>query len=272
MNKNNLKKIMALGLTEMEATIYIFLLSNAPATGYKIAKGINKPTANTYKSIELLLQKGVLLLDYDNKKTYTAVPYPDFLSRIKKEFLSNISDVETIFATKSTAQIENRIFSMFTVPQIVETCLSMINRAKHTVFLDVYPNLIDIIVPPLKNAIKNGVEVYIKTYTDIEIKGADIVIDYRGIKTNVNWPGTQINLVIDSQELVLACYDDMQVYSAIWSNNPFLTMIQAHGLLMEIIIDKAIHTEIDNKNLNVKELTEHYKKKAYKNIDLEKIY
>ncbi|MFC1784930.1 TrmB family transcriptional regulator [Candidatus Neomarinimicrobiota bacterium] len=271
MNKNNLKKVMALGLTEMEAKIYIFLLSNTPATGYKISKGINKPTANTYKSIELLLQKGLLILDNDKKKMYTAVPYPDFLSRIKKEFLNNITDVETILAAKSTVQVENRIFSMFSVPQIVETCLSMINRAKHTIFLDIYPSPIDLILPPLKNAINKGVDVYLKTYTDIELKGAEIVIDYRGIKTDVIWPGIQINLIVDGQELLLACFDDAQVYNAIWSKNPYLSIIQSYGILMEIIIDKAINAEAENKIPNLKELSEHYRKKAFKNIDLRSI-
>ena len=46
-----------LGFTELESRIYIFLLEESPATGYRIAQAIEKPVANTYKAIELLYYK-----------------------------------------------------------------------------------------------------------------------------------------------------------------------------------------------------------------------
>ena len=56
MNNSNelLTLLREIGLSELEATIYIWLLENKRSTGYKIAMQIGKPVANTYKALKSL--------------------------------------------------------------------------------------------------------------------------------------------------------------------------------------------------------------------------
>ena len=47
-----------LGLTTLEAQIYVFLLQHSPATGYKIAKAIGRSFPSTYKALASLDSAG----------------------------------------------------------------------------------------------------------------------------------------------------------------------------------------------------------------------
>ena len=57
------ESLKQLGLNNLEAEVYIHLLTNYPMTAYKVGKGINKPTANVYKAIESLSKKGAVIID-----------------------------------------------------------------------------------------------------------------------------------------------------------------------------------------------------------------
>lgn len=47
-----------LGLNQLEAEVYAFLLPNEPMTAYAIGTALGKPTANVYKAIEHLARLG----------------------------------------------------------------------------------------------------------------------------------------------------------------------------------------------------------------------
>lgn len=49
--------LMPLGFTETEALAYCELQRAGPSTGYRIAQGIGKAQANTYKALSTLVQK-----------------------------------------------------------------------------------------------------------------------------------------------------------------------------------------------------------------------
>ena len=55
--------IREFGFTALEAEIYVYLLQESPATGYKIAKGIGRSFTNVYKAISALRSKGAILVD-----------------------------------------------------------------------------------------------------------------------------------------------------------------------------------------------------------------
>ena len=63
MAKDAAKLLVEFGFTDLEAEIYLFLLGSSPTTGYRVAKGIRKPAANTYKALQTLATKGAILVE-----------------------------------------------------------------------------------------------------------------------------------------------------------------------------------------------------------------
>lgn len=81
-----MESLIALGFSGIEAAIYVHLLENSPATGYQIAKGIEKPNANTYQALDSMVQQGFLLVDGGQVKD-RLLDVPDRLSYNNEEDL-----------------------------------------------------------------------------------------------------------------------------------------------------------------------------------------
>ena len=75
-----------MGLTVLEAEIYTHLLKDSPLTGYGVAKALGKPTANVYKAIESLADKGAVVVDDGGTRVCRPVEVKDFLSRLERDF------------------------------------------------------------------------------------------------------------------------------------------------------------------------------------------
>jgi sugar-specific transcriptional regulator TrmB len=74
------------GFTALESEIYAFLLTENPASGYRIAQALRKPAANVYKGIETLEQKGAIALQSGSKKTYIPTDPTKLIARLEKDF------------------------------------------------------------------------------------------------------------------------------------------------------------------------------------------
>ena len=76
--------LVALGFTDLEATVYARLVAEGPATGYRIAQATGKPVANTYKAIESLERKGAALVEDGPTRIVRAVPPERVLDDLAK--------------------------------------------------------------------------------------------------------------------------------------------------------------------------------------------
>src|SRR6185369_9415584 len=78
--------LVPFGFTELESAAYTFLLRESPATGYRVAQGIGRAVANTYKAIESLRLKGAVMIEQAEGKLIRAVPPDELLGSLEAEF------------------------------------------------------------------------------------------------------------------------------------------------------------------------------------------
>ena len=76
--------LVALGFTDLEATVYAHLVTKGEATGYRIAQETGKPVANTYKAIESLERKGAALVEDGATRVVRAVEPERVLDALAK--------------------------------------------------------------------------------------------------------------------------------------------------------------------------------------------
>lgn len=219
--------LVDLGLTRLEAEVYVFLLSESPATGYRIASGLGKPAANTYKAIESLASKGAIVVDEGKSRLCRAVSPAELLARLERDF-----DAQKRRALKSLSvvrglQADDRVYQLKSSEQVLERCRQMLSEAEQVVLADLFPAALEELRDDLRAATARGLSVAVKVYEPVELPGIDVSVDPDGPETLVRWPGTWLNLVTDGAQHLLSFFsaDGKRVHQAVWSGSAYLSWV-----------------------------------------------
>jgi HTH-type transcriptional regulator, sugar sensing transcriptional regulator len=237
-----MESLVGLGFTRLEAAVYVFLLKHGPATGYQVAKSINKPNSNTYQALEALALRGFLEVEEGKRRLFRAVPYREVLGQLEATFQERRDAAARDLASIPPARSDYQVYTIRTVSQSLERCRAMLSEARTKVLIDVFPGIVHHIRDDLAACAARGVDVTAKVYEKIEIPGARIVIDSRGNDVPQNWGIQWLNLIVDGKEHMYACLDatGRRVIHAIWNQGPYLAFLFHSGLLAEIVVDSIL--------------------------------
>jgi hypothetical protein len=217
------------------------LLKESPATGYRISHAIGKPTANTYKAIAVLAQRGAIVVDDAQNRLCRAVPPSELLDRIDRDFGTRRKQAEAQLAKIRPASNDDRVYQLGDVDQVLERARNMLAQAKSIAMVDAFPKIFAQIAPDLEAAAKRGVTVAVRAYEPAKLKGVAVLVAHDAARLLGTWPGEQLNLVVDAEQFMLALLtkDAANIHQAIWSNSTFLSCLQHNGLASELILTEA---------------------------------
>lgn len=260
----NIESLKQLGLNQLEAEVYLHLLSNNQITAYKVGKSINKPTANVYKAIDSLSKKGAVIIESNKSKHCKAVPPNEFLSHYEKNILNRTKKLKTSLNNLEEENYDEKTYSIESVHLVFERFRTMLKKARVVVVIDAFPKALDEVIEAIKEAIKRGVTVYIQVYEPIIIPGADIATSKIGEKAMEHWQSQQLNAIIDGEEYLVALMNNSltDVIQASWSNNYFMACSLHAGRMHEQTILK-ISSKINNCENFEKEVIELINKQQY---------
>lgn len=235
--KESIKILKTLGFNELEATAYTFLVENSPVTAYRVAQGIGKPVANTYKAVESLKEKGAILVDETGSKLCRAIPPAELLQKMENRFRRQQQKAQKVLSRLRAIEGDDGIYSLTTPDEVFNTCEAMLNRAEEIVLIDAFPQLLEQIKNQLETVAGRGVHVVAQSYIPMEIKGIDFVISNEADFVSARWQGQWLCLVIDGAEYLFAYLsaDGKYVHQAIWSASSFLAWLQ-HGNLVDAML------------------------------------
>jgi sugar-specific transcriptional regulator TrmB len=106
--------LMAVGLTENEANIYLVLLRNGPLTASAISSKTNLHRSYTYEALERLIEKGFAGYSLkDGKKSFQAAPPESILeiARLKFEAMEKIMPQLKKIKGKPSVKAEVEVYS-----------------------------------------------------------------------------------------------------------------------------------------------------------------
>jgi len=209
-----------LGLNQLEAEVYAFLLPSKPMTGYAIGTALGKPTANVYKAIERLARLGAVLVEEGENRVCRAVPAREFLRHVDREFQGRRKHAEKLLSALHRDTFDERVYRVDSVAEVLERSREMLARARTVAIVDAFPRALAEIVPP------------------IEIAGADVVIVPDGEASLRAWRSEQLNLVVDAKEHLVALLGAEldEVHQAVWSQNVYLSCVHHSGRMNEITL------------------------------------
>lgn len=248
---NPIESLVALGFTELEATVYTYLVGNSPATGYRVAHDIGKPIANTYKAIKSLHQKGAAMVDTSGEnRQVRAVAPEELLDQLGRAFHDRYEAATRAFRDLGAPERDIGVYTLANVNQVISRAREMLRDAEKIALCDLFPRALEEVRDQLEEAAARGVTVVAKTYQPTQLQNVELVVSPRGGEVREEWPGTWMNLVIDERELLLALLDKNAkgVRQAVWSGSPFLSVVYHIAFSWEITgsrVERALQSNGD---------------------------
>ena len=244
--------IALLGFTELEATIYAWLVQHSPATGYKVARAVGKPIANTYKAIEALQRKGAVLVDETGNRMVRAVPPEDLLEQVERDFQQRHREARSALSRIDIPKPspDAGVYALTSSEQVYDRCRKMLAKAKAVALIDVYPGPLAILKPAIQACAKRGVNVAAQVYETATIAGVETVVHGQVDTVLEKWDGHWINCVIDGAELLIAflAQDGETVNQAIWSRSPFLCTVFGSALGAELLASRLQRLVLEHRS------------------------
>jgi DNA-binding MarR family transcriptional regulator len=233
--ERSVEVLRELGLNQLEAEVYAYLLPRDPITAYRIAQDLGRPTANVYKAVESLARAGAVLVEEGASRRCRAVPAPEFLRNREQAFVQQSREAEEVLAALQNDSFDERVYRVESVSEVVRRARAMIERSTRVAVVDAFPKALAQLRDALESAAARGVRVSVEAYAPVTIAGCDVTLVPQGDLTLDAWRSEQLNLVIDGREVLLALLsaDLTQVHQALWSRSVYLSCILHAGMLSE---------------------------------------
>lgn len=254
-----------MGLSDLEANVYIWLLENKRSTGYKIAVQISKPVANTYKALKSLEKKGAVVCDSSSNKTYfDTIPVEEFLNKIEKEFIKQRKKIINEVKKLDVQQEPIGIYELQSQELVFEKAIGMINTAENTLLIDCFPAPMKIIKEHFTEKRSKDVSIYVKIYSDEnidnvhQIKAANTELPYTELE------GQWLIVLKDTVESLIAFFnkDGTELNHCVWIKDPFISFVLFNGSAHEFnfteVYEKVYNNE-DNKIEKIKSIVNNYR-------------
>lgn len=230
--------LVELGFTQLEASVYAYLVESAPATGYRIAREIGKPVANTYKAVESLHQKGAVLIEETGEnRLCRAVPAGELLDRLAHGFRARHGRAAEALASLQPAAGDEGLYALTSVEQVYQRARAMLARAREVVLVDLFPEPARLLAGDLEAAAARGAAVAVRLYEPAELRGVRSVVTPDGHRVMARWPGQWLNLVSDGAEFLLSFLsgNGEGVQQAVWSRSCYLAWVYHSAFQWEIL-------------------------------------
>ena len=253
--KNKLADLLGeMGLSNLEATIYIWLLENKRSTGYKIATKIGKPVANTYKALKSLERKGAVVSDNTSGTLfYDTVPVEQYLNTIENEFSKKKTQIIQEVDKLDVTQEPVGIYELKSGELVYEKALNMIKTAEHNLLIDCFPVPLTKIKSHILKRKNDSTDIYLKHYADEVIEGihtikkteSDIVLD--------ELQGQWMIIIKDAAEILIAFFDRSgeEMIHSVWIQDAFISLVHFSGSIIECALSEILAKVYDDPNATI---------------------
>ncbi len=219
----------SLGLTHIEALSYAFLAGTAPTTGYKVARGIGKPTANVYRALESLARKGLVVQDRGTPPAYRALSPDDMLARLEREFLERKTRAANELSALEPAADDEKLYALKTHEQVTARAHLLLAAARRIVLMEAAAASLAGLGAAVDDARSRGVRVVIVTDHAPAVPHDDTIVSERRAVGATR-------MVADARDSLVSALpnDSGGVREAIWTRSPLLGRILHDALVSEV--------------------------------------
>jgi hypothetical protein len=221
----------------MEALAYAYLVANPSSTGYRVARGIGKPTANVYRALESLGRKGAVLQDRTATPSFRALSPDDLLARLEEQFMRRKTSAAQSLAALRPDDGDERVYSLKTPEQVMSRTRIVLASARRVTLVDAGTHFLAMLTTEIHDARSRGVRVLIRSRAERQ-RDDGAAMDHRDtLADSPPPPGAHPSLRIasDAREVLMAWWsqESDRVLEATWTRSPFLARAAHEALASE---------------------------------------
>jgi len=230
------KTLAELGFTDLEAHLYCELLRSAPATGYKLAQAVGKAAANVYQALGALEQKGAVVAETGDTKSFRPVPPAEMMAALQARFAGRQAAATAALERLHAPVQSDKVFQLRDPMQALTRAQRMLEDAREIVLFDLFPGPLRLLTPQLAAAAARGVQVAGIVYSTEAARQFLCVPSHGMGRIPEKWPGSQLTLVVDAREFLVALLseDATRLHHGLWSDSLYLSCLQHSGLACEV--------------------------------------
>jgi sugar-specific transcriptional regulator TrmB len=231
----------SLGLTQIEALAYAYLVANPSSTGYRVARGIGKPTANVYRALESLGRKGAVLQDRAATPAFRALSPDDLLARLEDQFMQRKARAARDLSALQPDEGDERMYSLKSFDQVIVRARILLASTRRVTFVDAAHDVAAMLVTEIQDARQHGARLLLRsrpvplfaepTPNRAVAEHRDTIIDA------IRPPGTppSLRIVSDAREVLLAWFslEGGKVREALWTRSAFIARATHEALASE---------------------------------------
>jgi len=229
-----IEALQNLGLTPIEAAAYSYLVANPSATGYRVARGIGKATANVYRALEGLERKGAVLRDRSAVPQFRAVAPDDLMTALEHEFAVRRQTAVRALAELHAEESDERHYALSSPEQVMNRARILLAAARRIVLLDAPADDVETLTGEIADARSRGVRVVAIVRGTTKDAHADTFLDERPRRGG----RAPLRMVADAREAVLAAVsmDRARVRDAVWTRSPLFAGTLHDALTSELFL------------------------------------
>ena len=237
-----LRSLEDLGFTRVEAEVYVYLLGHSPATGYQIAKAIDRTRGAAYGVLASLAAKGAVVVDIGETQLWRAIPAAEFLDLLEQRFLRGKREAAGRLSNIEPAPPDSLVYQLKTPEQVYERARAMLGSCRAAALLDLDSKPLELLRKDIEAAVKRGVKVALICPETVKMPGARVSRYFPGYKITGRFPVHQLVVSTDGREFLISSLasDGERVMQACWSASPFLSWVVFTYLKMSILGEEFV--------------------------------
>jgi len=255
------------GMNNLEAEIYLTLLQKPGLTGYKIAGEISKATANTYKALNQLESKGLVVYsEKDNNKVYSVIDINEYMDKIANGFQIKRKMINEQIKHLKTPQRNFGNFNLTDKAQVIEKAKNLILSADKVLTVDAFPIPYELLKESIQiKESEENVKIYLKLYHKTEHICKHTIDSYRGDDHIDSWTGQWLIICKDGVESLLACFkrETEELIHAVWSTDPFISFCIFNGMANEFMLIDILNSAYVDQKMDMDIINFHHSRYRY---------
>ncbi|MET4696198.1 TrmB family transcriptional regulator [Endozoicomonas lisbonensis] len=232
-----INKLMSFGLTKTDALVYINLLQNGQASGYKIGKDLSLARSSVYSSIDTLYNQGYIFMIEGSTKEYEAKSPELILSQIKKKTLNDIAILKKELAEIAVPKDTPFIYNLSGYENLLLKVRELINSSTRELYINTDFNL-QLLSEELGNAINRGVRVLCFSFNRLESPVDGLEIYSRNDKPEQEYPSRRFMMVADIRETLI--FSNIGSAQGIYTNEKLFTRIISEHIHSDVYLSELM--------------------------------
>lgn len=242
--------LKAIGMSGYEAKAYVALVrAGQPLNGYEVAKASGVPRSTVYETLGKLVARGAAfeVNAPANGMAYLALPAETLIGRLRRDLSSTIDDLADTLPSLAAPAEAHLVQHVHGADGVMARALDVIDSAQTSLFLSIWPEEVELLLPGLERAHERGVDVICIAFGGVgpQLAGLGHVHEHRFSSPDVvlSRLGCRVFTVVADRDAVLIGGADERGMWGMWSDDPAVVLVAAeyvrHDIALQVIVERA---------------------------------